>query len=179
MEIKTKHKKFKSFTDLYSFMVDGHLEEISVTMKYPDGTKSNGIMPIDMVLSFKCIEDIKSLDKELKELATKHNEDINKVREIAETYNWIHDKLVQIENDGEMEYEDATLRPFLTNEQIKLMELNNIDLDRDYTLPDLEKLEDLVYNIMMTHMDENGDYTELAEKYEKIIDVIVKIENEM
>ena len=87
MEIKTKHKKFKSFTDLYSFMVDGHLEEISVTMKYPDGTKSNGIMPIDMVLSFKCIEDIKSLDKELKELATKHNEDINKVREIAETYN--------------------------------------------------------------------------------------------
>ena len=87
MEIKTKHKKFKSLTDLYSFMVDGHLEEISVTMKYPDGTKSNGIMPIDMVLSFKCIEDIKSLDKELKELATKHNEDINKVREIAETYN--------------------------------------------------------------------------------------------
>ena len=87
MEIKTKHKKFKSFTDLYSFMVDGHLEEISVTMKYPDGTKSNGIMPIDMVISFKCIEDFKSLDKELKELATKHNEDINKVREIAETYN--------------------------------------------------------------------------------------------
>ena len=41
MEIKTKHKKFKSFTDLYSFMVDGHLEEISVTMKYPDGTKWN------------------------------------------------------------------------------------------------------------------------------------------
>ena len=32
---------------------------------------------------------------------------------------------------------------------------------------------------MMSHMDENGDYTELAEKYEKIIDVIVKIENEM
>ena len=58
-------------------------------------------------------------------------------------------------------------------------EFANIDLDRDYTLPDLEKLEDLVYNIMMTHMDENGDYTELAEKYEKIIDVIVKIENEM
>ena len=55
------------------------------------------------------------------------------------------------------------------------MEQNNVDLDRDYTLSDLEKLEDLVYNIMMSHMDENGDYTELAEKYEKIIDVIVKI----
>ena len=105
MEIKTKHKKFKSFTDLYSFMVDGHLEEISVTMKYPDGTKSNGIMPIDMVLSFKCIEDIKSLDKELKELATKHNEDINKGREIAETYDEegeIQSQLENIESSNEL-----------------------------------------------------------------------------
>ena len=101
MEIKTKHKKFKSFTDLYSFMVDGHLEEISVTMKYPDGTKSNGIMPIDMVLSFKCIEDIKSLDKELKELATKHNEDINKVREIAETQNHFDDEEGEIQSQLE------------------------------------------------------------------------------
>ena len=65
MEIKTKHKKFNSFTDLYSFMIDSHLEEISVTMKYPDGTKSSGIMPIDMVLSFTSIEQIKTLDKEL------------------------------------------------------------------------------------------------------------------
>lgn len=87
MEIKTKHKKFKSFTDLYSFMVDGHLEEISVTMKYPDGTKSNGIMPIDMVLSFKSIEEIKTLDQELKTLATEFNEDLIKIREVAETYN--------------------------------------------------------------------------------------------
>lgn len=75
MEIKTKHKKFNSFTDLYSFMIDSHLEEISVTMKYPDGTKSSGIMPIDMVLSFTSIEQIKTLDKELKELSTKYNED--------------------------------------------------------------------------------------------------------
>ena len=62
MEIKTKHKKFNSFTDLYSFMIDSHLEEISVTMKYPDGTKSSGIMPIDMVLSFTSIEQIKTFD---------------------------------------------------------------------------------------------------------------------
>ena len=54
------------------------------------------------------------------------------------------------------------------------MEQNNVDLDRDYTLSDLEKLEDLVYNIMMSHMDENGDYTELAEKYEKIIQQFVE-----
>lgn len=99
--------------------------------------------------------------------------------EIAETYNWIHDKLIQVEEENDVECDDVTLRAFLTDEQIRLMEQNNVDLDRDYTLSDLEKLEDLVYNIMMSHMDENGDYTELAEKYEKIIDVIVKIENEM
>ena len=99
--------------------------------------------------------------------------------EIAETYNWIHDKLIQLEEEYDVECDDVTLRAFLTDEQIGLMEQNNVDLDRDYTLSDLEKLEDLVYNIMMSHMDENGDYTELAEKYEKIIDVIVKIENEM
>lgn len=99
--------------------------------------------------------------------------------EIAETYNWIHDKLIQFEEENDVECDDVTLRAFLTDEQIGLMEQNNVDLDRDYTLSDLEKLEDLVYNIMMSHMDENGDYTELAEKYEKIIDVIVKIENEM
>ena len=99
--------------------------------------------------------------------------------EIAETYNWIHDKLIQLEEENDVECDDVTLRAFLTDEQIGLMEQNNVDLDRDYTLSDLEKLEDLVYNIMMSLMDENGDYTELAEKYEKIIDVIVKIENEM
>ena len=99
--------------------------------------------------------------------------------ETAETYNWIHDKLIQLEEENDVECDDVTLRVFLTDEQIRLMEENNVDLDRDYTLSDLEKLEDLVYNIMMSHMDENGDYTELAEKYEKIIDVIVKIENEM
>ena len=99
--------------------------------------------------------------------------------EIAETYNWIHDKLIQLEEENDVECDDVTLRAFLTDEQIGLMEQNNVDLDRDYTLSDLEKLEDLVYNIMMSHMDENGDYTELAEKYEKIIDVIVKMENEM
>lgn len=99
--------------------------------------------------------------------------------ETAETYNWIHDKLIQLEEENDVECDDVTLRAFLTDEQIRLMEENNVDLDRDYTLSDLEKLEDLVYNIMMSHMNENGDYTELAEKYEKIIDVIVKIENEM
>lgn len=87
MEIKTKHKKFKNFTELYEFMAESHLEEISVTIKYPDKTKSAGIMPIDMVLSFKSIEEIKTLDQDLKNLANEYNEDLDKVREVAETYN--------------------------------------------------------------------------------------------
>lgn len=87
MEIKTKHKKFSNFTDLYTFMIDSHLEEISVTMKYPDGTKNSSVMPIEMISSFTSIEQIKTLDKELKELATKHNEDLDKVRELAENIN--------------------------------------------------------------------------------------------
>ncbi len=113
MEIKTKHKKFKSFTDLYQFMTDGHLDEISVTMKYPDGTKSAGIMPIDMVLSFKCVEDIKSLDKDLKELATTYNEDLAKVREIAETYNELNHF---DDEDGELQ---AQLERIETSTELK------------------------------------------------------------
>ena len=56
MEIKTKHKKFKTFSDLYQFMCESHLDEINVTIKYPDKSKNNGTMPIEMVLSLKCIE---------------------------------------------------------------------------------------------------------------------------
>ncbi|MBP3463307.1 MAG: hypothetical protein J6K45_02360 [Clostridia bacterium] len=99
--------------------------------------------------------------------------------ELAEEYNWIHDKMLQIEDDAMYESENVIIRVYFNDEQIALLEENDIDLDREYTLSDLEKLEDLVYNIMMSNLDENGEFTELAEKYEKIIDVIVKIENEM
>ena len=63
MEIKTKHKKFKTFSDLYQFMCESHLDEINVTIKYPDKSKNNGTMPIEMVLSLKCIEELKRLIK--------------------------------------------------------------------------------------------------------------------
>lgn len=99
--------------------------------------------------------------------------------EIAEEYNWIHDKFEELRNEILYESESIVIRNYFSPEQIDLLEENNIDLDRAYDESELEQLEDLVYNIMMSHMDENGDYTEIAEKYEKIIDVIVKIENEM
>ena len=86
-KLRLNTKNLKNFTELYEFMSESHLEEISVTIKYPDKTKSAGIMPIDMVLSFKSIEEIKTLDQELKTLATEFNEDLIKIREVAETYN--------------------------------------------------------------------------------------------
>lgn len=87
MEIKTKHKKFKTFSDLYQFMCEGHLDEINVTIKYPDKSKNNGTMPIDMVLSLKCIEEVKTIDADLKTIATNRQLDINLAREIAEICN--------------------------------------------------------------------------------------------
>ena len=39
-------------------------------------------MPIEMVLSLKCIEEVKTIDQDLKALASSHQIDI----EIAETY---------------------------------------------------------------------------------------------
>lgn len=99
--------------------------------------------------------------------------------ELADEYNWIHEKLEEVKNNEIYESDEITIKSWFTQEQIELLEENDIDLDRSYDINELEHLEDLVYNIMMSNMDENGDYTEIAEKYEKIIDVIVKIENEM
>jgi len=123
--------------------------------------------------------EIKEIEEAIMDAVMNNLDEQGEFTQIAEDYNWIHDKLLQIEEDELYEGEDVTLRICFDDEQIKLLEQNNIDLDRDYSLSDLEKLEDLVYNIMMSHLDENGEYTELAEKYEKIIDIIVKIENEM
>lgn len=99
--------------------------------------------------------------------------------DLADEYNTMNEKIINFQDEMLYESDEIRLRPFVTPEQAELLEENNINLDRTYNLSDLEHLEDLVYDIMMSKMDENGEYTEEAEKYEKIIDVIVKIENEM
>lgn len=99
--------------------------------------------------------------------------------ELAEEYNWIHDKIEELKNEILYKSGNIVIKEWFDQEQIELLQENDIDLDRTYDISEIEQLEDLVYNIMMSHMDDNGDYTEMAEKYEKIIDVIVKIENEM
>lgn len=99
--------------------------------------------------------------------------------ELAEEYNYMHEKLTRIRENMVFDSDEIFIKEWFSNEQIELLEENGVDLERGYDIHDLEHLEDLVYNIMMSLMDENGDYTEEAEKYERIIDVIVKIENEM
>lgn len=123
--------------------------------------------------------EIRDLDDQVLDAVMNNLDEEGEFTEIAEEYNWIHEKLVRIEEEAILESGDIVIRTWFDEEQIKLLEENNVDLDRTYSLSELEHLEDLVYNIMMSYMDEDGNYTETAEKYEKIIDVIVKIENEM
>lgn len=63
--------------------------------------------------------------------------------------------------------------------QIELLENLKIDISTDYDINKLEDIEDLVYDAMMDNLDKNQDFTPLAEEYEGILDIIVKIENDL
>ena len=63
--------------------------------------------------------------------------------------------------------------------QIELLEKINIDINQDYNENTLEELENNVYDAMMDNLDEKQDFTPLAEEYEKILDIIVDIENNL
>lgn len=63
--------------------------------------------------------------------------------------------------------------------QIELLENLKIDVSTDYDINKLEDVEDLVYDAMMNNLDKNQDFTPLAEEYEGILDIIVKIENDL
>lgn len=63
--------------------------------------------------------------------------------------------------------------------QIDLLKKINIDINRDYDEETLEELEDNVYDAMMDNLDKKQDFTPLAEEYEKILDIIVDIENNL
>ena len=66
---------------------------------------------------------------------------------------------------------------YFDNEQINMMQKENIDITIDFDYENLEKLEDKVYNLMMDNLDEKQDFTDIARKWELILDIIVKIEN--
>lgn len=63
--------------------------------------------------------------------------------------------------------------------QKKLLKDMRVDVDNNYSAEELEELEDKVYNSMMDRLDKNQDFTPSAEEYEKILDIIVDIENSL
>lgn len=63
--------------------------------------------------------------------------------------------------------------------QIELLEKINIDIYKEYDERILEELEDNVYDAMMDNLDKNQDFTPLAEEYERILDIVVDIENNL
>lgn len=63
--------------------------------------------------------------------------------------------------------------------QIELLEKINVNINQDYNENTLEEVEDAVYDAMMDNLDEKQDFTPLAEEYERILDIIVEIENNL
>lgn len=63
--------------------------------------------------------------------------------------------------------------------QIELLVKINIDINVDYNENTLEELEDIVCDTMINKLDKNQDFTPLAEEYERILDIIVEIENNL
>ena len=63
--------------------------------------------------------------------------------------------------------------------QIELLEKIKVDVNADYDESSLEELEDIVCDAMLDNLDEKQDFTPLAEEYEKILDIIVDIENNL
>ena len=63
--------------------------------------------------------------------------------------------------------------------QIELLEKIEVDVNADYNASTLEELEDIVCDAMLDNLDEKQDFTPLAEEYEKILDIIVDIENNL
>lgn len=63
--------------------------------------------------------------------------------------------------------------------QIELLEKIKVDVNADYDGSSLEELEDIVCDAMLDNLDEKQDFTPLAEEYERILDIIVEIENNL
>ena len=63
--------------------------------------------------------------------------------------------------------------------QIELLEKINVKINADYNENMLEELEDIVCDAMINNLDRNQDFTPLSEEYEKILDIIVEIENNL
>ena len=63
--------------------------------------------------------------------------------------------------------------------QIELLEKINVDINTQYNKTTLEELEDIVCDAMIDNLDQKQDFTPLAEEYERILDIIVDIGNNL
>ena len=63
--------------------------------------------------------------------------------------------------------------------QIELLEKINVNINTEYNKETLEELEDIVCDAMLDNLDKKQDFTPLAEECEKILDIIVDIENNL
>lgn len=66
-----------------------------------------------------------------------------------------------------------------TEEQKKLLQKLKIDIDKEFDKESLENLEDRIYNIMMDNLDKKQDFTPKALEIEKLLDIVVDIENNL
>lgn len=66
-----------------------------------------------------------------------------------------------------------------SEKQKKILNNNNIDIEKDFNKDSLEQLEDSIYNKMMDNLDKNQDFTSKALEWEAILDIVVEIENNL
>ena len=66
-----------------------------------------------------------------------------------------------------------------SKEQKELLDNNNINIEKDFDEDSLEELEEKVYNKMMDNLNNNQDFTPKAIEWEKILDIVVNIENDL
>ena len=66
-----------------------------------------------------------------------------------------------------------------SEKQKKILNNNNIDIEKDFNKDSLEQLEDNIYNKMMDNLDKKQDFTSKALEWETILDIVVEIENNL
>lgn len=66
-----------------------------------------------------------------------------------------------------------------TEEQRSLLEKLKININKEFDKQSLEELEDEIYNVMMDNLDKNQDFTPKALEIEKLLDIVVDVENNL
>lgn len=67
----------------------------------------------------------------------------------------------------------------LNNQQLKLLQELKIVLKDKYNKKELEELDEELCDAMLDNLDENQDYTPKAEKIERILDIVIELENSL